>query len=94
MWNAFKATDAGFEADHGRSPTNDSSGTTAVVVLVEDGKVLVGNVGDSRAILSRDGSAVALTDDHKANRPDEIARVVNAGTMSRWRSERLCSAVW
>lgn len=41
--------------------------------------MVVGNVGDSRAILSRDGSAVDLTDDHKANRPDEIARIVNAG---------------
>lgn len=44
-------------------------------------KVIAGNVGDSRAVLSREGSALALTDDHKANRPDEIARIVNAGAL-------------
>ncbi len=59
--------------------TGELSGTTAAVVVVDGVKVIAGNVGDSRAVMSRDGSAVALTDDHKASRPDEIARIVNAG---------------
>jgi serine/threonine protein phosphatase PrpC len=31
--------------------------------------------GDSRAVLGRGGGAVTLTSDHKASRPDEVARV-------------------
>jgi len=39
----------------------------------------VANVGDSRAVLSHDGKAVALSRDHKPNRPDEMARIKRAG---------------
>jgi serine/threonine protein phosphatase PrpC len=80
LWAAFTATDAAFEAERSRPPHSDTSGTTAAVVVVEDCKVVVANVGDSRAILCRDGTAADLTEDHKANRHDEIARIVNAGT--------------
>ena len=55
--------------------------------MIDGTRVVAGNVGDSRAVISRDGSAVALTDDHKANRPDEIARIVNAGG---WMHTRAC----
>ena len=54
-------------------------GTTAVVALVGRRMIYVANCGDSRAVLSRDGQAVALTDDHKAAREDETARVEAAG---------------
>jgi protein phosphatase 2C len=39
----------------------------------------VSHVGDSRAILCRKGSAIQLTLDHKADRPDEIERIRKAG---------------
>ncbi|EFJ47080.1 hypothetical protein VOLCADRAFT_33640, partial [Volvox carteri f. nagariensis] len=37
------------------------------------------NAGDSRAVLSRRGTAVRLTDDHKPHLPAEKARVEAAG---------------
>ena len=36
--------------------------------------IYVANCGDSRAVLCRDGGALALTDDHKAAREDETVR--------------------
>jgi serine/threonine protein phosphatase PrpC len=37
------------------------------------------NLGDCRAVLCRAGTAVDLTADCKASRPDEIARIADAG---------------
>jgi protein phosphatase 2C len=54
-------------------------GTTAVVALIGGRMIYVANCGDSRAVLSRSGTAVPLTDDHKAAREDETARVEAAG---------------
>jgi serine/threonine protein phosphatase PrpC len=60
------------------SSPGDCSGTTAVSVLFHhNSKTLyIANVGDSRAVLCTGGRAIALTKDHKADRPDE------AGTSS------------
>merc|ERR1719182_857884 len=45
-----------------------------------DRRLLVANLGDSRCVMVRnDGSALALSSDHKPNRPDERARVQAAG---------------
>jgi protein phosphatase 1L len=62
-------------------------GSTAVSCLLQPPRtpggarrLLVANLGDSRCALVRaDGSAVALSVDHKPNRPDERERVVAAG---------------
>lgn len=40
-------------------------GSTAVVVIVGEGVVVVANCGDSRAVLCRDGGSVPLSRDHK-----------------------------
>ncbi|KAI4383166.1 hypothetical protein MLD38_009038 [Melastoma candidum] len=40
---------------------------------------LSANCGDSRAVISRNGVPVALSEDHKPNRPDELARIQAAG---------------
>lgn len=37
------------------------------------------NVGDSKAVLCRSGKAVELSYDHKPTRPDEKARIIEAG---------------
>lgn len=41
------------------------AGTTAVVLLMTKDKYYVANIGDSRAVLNRGGTAVALSNDHK-----------------------------
>ncbi|KAI5054971.1 hypothetical protein GOP47_0030116 [Adiantum capillus-veneris] len=56
-----------------------SVGTTAVVAVVGTDHIVVGNCGDSRAVLSRGSQILPLSEDHKANRPDEVARIEAAG---------------
>ncbi|MDR3646283.1 MAG: PP2C family protein-serine/threonine phosphatase [Candidatus Babeliales bacterium] len=51
-------------------------GSTAVVAVIQDDKITVANVGDSRAVLSRNGQAVALSVDHKPNNPREKTRII------------------
>lgn len=59
------------------------SGTTSVscLILKENAErtLYVANCGDARAVLCRGGKALRLTVDHKANDPDEIQRIRNAG---------------
>jgi len=68
-----------------RDPTPEAQGCTAVVVLVvrrPDGggpRVFCANAGDSRAIMSRVGNVVALSEDHKPENPEETARIKKAG---------------
>lgn len=46
-------------------PRSDHVGSTAVVAVVGPTQIVVGNCGDSRAVLCRNGSAVPLSIDHK-----------------------------
>ena len=61
--------------------TQDSSasgmGTTITVALVEDGRVAIGHVGDSRAYLIRDRRLEQLTEDHSL-----VAELVRSGKLS------------
>jgi serine/threonine protein phosphatase PrpC len=57
----------------------DHVGCTAVVSLIDKQKICVANAGDSRAVLSRNGRAFALSRDHKPNLPAEMERIRNAG---------------
>jgi len=52
-------------------------GTTMTVALVEDGRVAIGHVGDSRAYLIRGGSLEQLTEDHSL-----VAELVRSGKLS------------
>lgn len=51
------------------------SGTCCVTALVDGQEVIVSNVGDCRAVLSRGGVAEALTIDHTAEQEDERQRI-------------------
>jgi serine/threonine protein phosphatase PrpC len=64
-------------------------GSTAIVVLVDCGpeahdsgrpsRLVVANCGDSRAVLCRSGQALALSEDHKPELPEEADRIKQAG---------------
>lgn len=55
------------------------SGSTAVAALLVAGRLLVANVGDSRAVLSAGGGAVNLSEDHKPENELERRRIEAAG---------------
>lgn len=60
-------------------------GSTAVCAVVGPSRIWVAHCGDSRAVVARSGKqAVALTDDHKPERPDEAARIKAAGGHVFW----------
>eukprot|EP00753_Platysulcus_tardus_P022588 PLAT9792.1.p1 GENE.PLAT9792.1~~PLAT9792.1.p1 ORF type:complete len:347 (-),score=120.03 PLAT9792.1:88-1128(-) len=55
-------------------------GTTAVSALVSESDIMVGNAGDSRAVLVQEGGvAVGMSDDHKPDRADEKRRILSLG---------------
>ncbi|CAJ0942637.1 unnamed protein product, partial [Mesorhabditis belari] len=62
----------------GEVPGEDS-GTTACVCLLSDSKIIVANIGDSRAVLCRDGKAIDLSVDHKPEDEAETKRIEKAG---------------
>lgn len=55
------------------------SGTTALAVAVLKSKMVLGHVGDCRAILCRSGRALNLTTDHRPDIPEERSRIEAAG---------------
>ncbi|PRP79856.1 protein phosphatase [Planoprotostelium fungivorum] len=81
-------------ADHDLKDHIHQDGCTGVFALLEHvnnppnpekpWNILVGNVGDSRAMLARDGKTlVSLSDDHKPNNPEEHKRIIDSGGMVR-----------
>ncbi|XP_070848974.1 protein phosphatase Mn(2+)-dependent 1K [Chaetodon trifascialis] len=64
-----------------------TAGTTATVALLRDGvELVVGSVGDSRAMLCRKGRAHKLSRDHTADRKDERQRIQSSGGFVTWNS--------
>ncbi|XP_068644188.1 putative protein phosphatase 2C 53 [Aristolochia californica] len=54
-------------------------GTCCVTALIRNGDLIVSNAGDCRAVMSRSGTAEALTVDHRPSREDEKNRIQNLG---------------
>jgi len=69
------------------------AGTTAVVAVIYGTRLIVGNVGDSEAVLSRNSNAVVLTEIHTLRNSKEVKRVKQAGG-SIYGGTRLCHSVW
>ncbi|XP_059304899.1 probable protein phosphatase 2C 75 isoform X1 [Lycium ferocissimum] len=55
------------------------TGSTAVVAVLTNETIIVANCGDSRAVLSRRGSAIPLSYDHKPDRQEERSRIESCG---------------
>ncbi|KAI3694641.1 hypothetical protein L1987_77609 [Smallanthus sonchifolius] len=69
-------------------------GSTAVVAVVTPEKIVIANCGDSRAVLCRNGRAVALSNDHKPDRPDELSRIQDVGgRVLYWDGARVCGVL-
>ncbi|WOL20483.1 putative protein phosphatase 2C 52 [Canna indica] len=78
----YKKTDSDFLDAESNSSRDDGSTASAAILI---GKHLyVANVGDSRAVISKAGNAIALSDDHKPNRSDERKRIEDAGGVVMW----------
>jgi protein phosphatase 1L len=57
-----------------------SDGTTAVIALMHGDQIVVGNIGDSRAVLlTTSDEVIALSEDHKPDRSDERQRIEALG---------------
>lgn len=50
--------------ESGQAPENKGMGTTAVAAAVDGNKLILGNVGDSRAYIIQGGQCIQLTVDH------------------------------
>lgn len=70
----FQRTDSCLDYERAREV-----GSTAVVAVVNESNIHVGNAGDSRAVLCSDGIAIPLSNDHTIKNPAEKARVIKAG---------------
>jgi len=62
---------------NGQVPENKGMGTTAVVAALDGNKLVLGNVGDSRAYLIQDGQCLQLTVDHSY-----INELIRNGTLT------------
>ncbi|KAL8237553.1 hypothetical protein R6Q59_018634 [Mikania micrantha] len=95
----FKAYERTDELILSHNPELGRGGSTAVTAILIDGRKLwVANVGDSRAVLSRNGQAIMMTIDHEpntergsienrggfvSNMPGDVARVNGQLAVSR-----------
>jgi protein phosphatase 1L len=60
-------------------------GATAVAAwILAERTLIVANIGDSRAILSHNSTAITLTQDHKPDSPKEKARIEASGGRVVW----------
>jgi protein phosphatase 1G len=71
--------------------TRIQAGCTAVVAVIKAGHLYVANAGDSRGVLCRGGSAVAMSEDHKPAQETERRRILNAGAVG---AMRCAAAAW
>lgn len=79
---SYQQTDAEFLKAES-SIHRDGGSTASTAVLVGD-QLYVANVGDSRAVISKAGEAIPLSEDHKPNRIDERQRIEQAGGLVLW----------
>ncbi|KMT18183.1 hypothetical protein BVRB_2g023560 [Beta vulgaris subsp. vulgaris] len=74
-----KIRDGYIAADEEFLNGKSSGGACCVTALIQEGSLMVSNVGDCRAVISRGGLAEALTTDHSPSREDEKSRIESKG---------------
>ncbi|CAB79893.1 putative protein [Arabidopsis thaliana] len=80
--DAYNQTDSEFLKSE-NSQNRDAGSTASTAILVGD-RLLVANVGDSRAVICRGGNAIAVSRDHKPDQSDERQRIEDAGGFVMW----------
>ena len=70
LWKGFILTDRMIS-----QKVEESSGSTALAILIDSENIYCANIGDSRAVSSFSGHTCPLSFDHKPNRTDELKRV-------------------
>ncbi|KAK7260992.1 hypothetical protein RIF29_27295 [Crotalaria pallida] len=80
--DAYNHTDSEFLKSE-NTQNRDAGSTASTAILVGD-RLLVANVGDSRAVICRDGNAIAVSRDHKPDQTDERQRIEDAGGFVMW----------
>ncbi|KAK3000658.1 hypothetical protein RJ639_020752, partial [Escallonia herrerae] len=80
--DAYTRTDSEFLKSE-NNQHRDAGSTASTAILVGD-RLLVANVGDSRAVICRGGSAFAVSRDHKPDQTDERQRIEDAGGFVMW----------
>ncbi|KAK3152147.1 hypothetical protein QOZ80_2BG0155040 [Eleusine coracana subsp. coracana] len=65
------------------SQTRDAGSTASTAIVVGD-RLIVANVGDSRAVVCKGGEAIAVSKDHKPDRSEERQRIEDAGGFVMW----------
>ncbi|WOL03170.1 hypothetical protein Cni_G11890 [Canna indica] len=78
----YQSTDSDFLDAESNSCRDD--GSTALTGVLFGNHLYIANVGDSRAVISKAGKAIALSEDHKPNRTDERKRIESAGGIVMW----------
>ncbi|KAF6165790.1 hypothetical protein GIB67_012687 [Kingdonia uniflora] len=66
------------------SNTYRDDGSTAATAVMVGNYLYVTNVGDSRAVISKAGQAIPLSEDHNPNRSNERKRIESAGGVVMW----------
>ena len=78
MRNAFEAANSRIYGMAREHKENFGMATTAIIVYVRKGKAYIGNIGDSRVYLYREGDYLQLTEDHTY-----VNTLVKAGILSK-----------
>ncbi|KAJ1620489.1 phosphatase 2C-like domain-containing protein [Pavlovales sp. CCMP2436] len=76
---AILALDADLRAQPEHVNGHDQSGSTLTMVAITPTEIICANTGDSRSVLSRGGTAIDLSNDHKPFLEEEKTRIERAG---------------
>ncbi|KAI3525628.1 hypothetical protein L1887_04553 [Cichorium endivia] len=79
---AYSHTDTEFLKSENNQ--NKDAGSTASTAIIVGNRLIVANVGDSRAVICRGGNAYAVSRDHKPDQSDERQRIEDAGGFVMW----------
>ena len=67
------------EALNEKGELKDPSGSCGIIALIQQNKLIIGNVGDSRLVIFKKSSLFFCTEDHKPGSPSEKLRIEKAG---------------